>query len=235
MIDRRTLTKAGIASVLALQGSRRLTSAQDPEVALEYQGLLAFQNLPELPTAPAGECAIVMQASGGEKSAIVLYHNATEEVMAVNLVTATSDEDFEPGESNHGPHILQPGEYGIAAPTFAWRLDDDAVVTVEITVVPEAEVDPALVTLPITEVAFSKDGEMQEVRVKVQNRSEVTVGEGAGALGVFFTPEGEILDWFSSNTMGEIEAGDDNQFSQNSNTLLVSDSFMIVGAGRALG
>lgn len=242
MITRRLITRTGFAGLLAIGATRQLQSAaQTPTSGLEYQGVLAIQNLPELPKAPAGECAIVLQAHGADKAAAVVYHNASEESVCVNAITATATtatgaiaEDFNLEETVHAPHILQPGEYGIACPAFEWALDAEHVVTVELTLVPEAEADPALVSLPILEVEFATDGDMQEVRTHVENRSETNLAEGCGAIGIFFTPEGEILDWFASNFISDFEAGNDRHLSTNSNTLEISDSFMIAFGGRAI-
>lgn len=242
MITRRSLTRVGVAGIFASGAMQRIqAAAQTPAAGPQYQGILAIQNLPELPEAPVGECAIVLQAHGADKTAAVVYHNATQETVCVNSITATATdssgsiaEDFNPGETVHAPHLLKPGEYGIACPAFEWALDPENEVTVELTVVPESEADAALVSLPILGVEFAKDGEMQEVRTHIENRSGSILAEGCGAIGIFFTPDGEILDWFASNLIREFEAGDDRHLSTNSNTLEVSDSYMIAFGGRAV-
>lgn len=235
MLTRRSLTKSGFAGILAVGAFRPASfSAQTPSAGLQYQGTLGTQNLPELPTAPAGECAIVLQAHGGDKAVAVLYHNAADVPMCVNAVTATSSEEFVPEESVHAPHILQPGEYGIACPQFEWSLDEADEVSVQLTVVPAEEADPTLISLPISTIEFSLDGEMQEMRIDLPNRTEHTLAAGNGAIGIFFTPGGEILDWFSSTSMGEFEPGEDKIINASSNSLTVSDSFMIAFGGRAI-
>lgn len=239
MLTRRFLTTSSIAGLVALGSARPYALlAQTPVAGLEYQGVLAIQNLPELPTAPAGECAIVMQAVGIWKSVAAVYHNATDEVMAVNAVSATSTSKYGTEsmtvaeESNHGPHILQPGDYGIATPTFKMNLDDEDVVVFEIVAVPEAEGDPSVVSMPISSVAFSRQGDSQTVETDVTIRAEGVVAAGSGALAIFFTPDGEILDWFSTNSLLESDPGKESHGTFGSPGLKVSDSFMMVYGGR---
>lgn len=243
MISRRTFSISGIASIIAFGSSNsRSTFAQTPAPAegMEYQGVLLVQNLPTLPTAPAGECAVVLWASSNQDSVAIVYHNATDQVMAVNSVSGTATNQYGtesvsvPEMSNHGPHILQPGEYGIGTPTFDSRLDEDDTVTVEIVSVPESEADPAVVSLPITSFEIVENGDSTFVNTSVTNRTETTLAEGCGGLTIFLTPDGQILDWISSNSLREFEAGGEKTSESGAQGLKVSDSYMAVFGGRVM-
>lgn len=248
MLTRRTLVKSSIVGALAMGSSLRMTSAQTPvsatfEDGLEYQGALTYMNMPDLPTAPEGECAVVLQAvSEKAESVAMIYHNASDEVRCVNSVTATyipppgsKKVNFLPEETIHGPHILQPGDYGISCPAFRWYLEEDGEVEIELDVVPEAEVDPALVSLPIIAIGINKgegDLEMTNVSLRLLNQTEHYLAENNGWAGIFFSPDGEILGWRTSVSSFDFDPGAGRNSSSSSTSLRASDSFMFVAGGR---
>src|SRR5690554_5440128 len=93
MQSRRQWAKTGFADLVMLNESRSPAIARQ-EIAAEtvdltYQGMLATSNLPDLPKAAEGECAVVMQSTGRDSSAAAVFHNGTDDTVYVNGVSAT--------------------------------------------------------------------------------------------------------------------------------------------------
>lgn len=241
MQSRRSVMKLGIASLVTLSPLR--ANAQDVEVEtidLTYEGMLAVSNVPTLPTAPDGECAVVMQATGPDSSAAAVIHNGTSEDIWINSVSATGinesgEEDTSvPEESIHAPLTLAAGAYGIAAVEFPERYEEYSDVVFELDLVAEAEADPGLVNMPLTELQVSDDGTGGSLNLRTQNRSQNILAKGSGFVGIFFSEEGEIHDWFVSTTLTDTEPGEDRWITHVSSSLGITDSFIIGFTGRAI-
>lgn len=245
MHSRRTLAKRGLAGMLAVGTSQlRVAGTQAFEPDIDVQGLIAVSNLPELPTAPDGECAIVLQAtSDRNESVAVVYHNNSDEVLCVNSVTATYTPPegrrnviFDPDATVFAPHTLQPGEYGMSCPAFGWYLDPEGEVEVELEVVPESERDTTLVNLVVPAIGVSpaEGNQSPAVSATVVNFSGRKLAKGSGLAGIFFTPDGKILGWFTRTNEFDFDAGDRRYFGFGNTSLQVSDSFMVAYSGRAI-
>lgn len=250
MQSRRMFTKMGFTGLASLAAARSIPAAAqtpeaEPEITMDnmelaYQGKLAVSNLPDLPTAPAGECAIVMQAVDTHSSAIAIIHNGSDEIAYINDVTGTGvnpdgnlDESV-PAESIHAPRTIQPGEYGIATITFPefWQPYSDVVFELEL--VSEEELDPSVVTMPVTRLDLVNPRKYNSLNVYTQNRSQDTLAEGSGFAGVFFTPDAEIAYWFTSMVNTEIGPGERHSLSHASTSMVLTDSFMVGFSGKIL-
>ena len=248
MQSRRTLTKMGFASLITLVGSRATSiAAQTPEtftmdeMEFEYQGMLAVSNLPELPTAPDGECAVILQRTGDDSSILAIFHNASEETVHINRVsgTATNEQGHTDtsvqGQSLHAPRTLDPGDYGIAVLEFPERRQTYTDELIELEVVPKSELDPAMVTMPVTEVHLVNPRSGNSMNMQVQNRSQETLEEdSSGFVGTFFGPDGEPAYWFVSTFRTDTEPGEERWISHASTSMVLTDSFMIGFSGQVL-
>lgn len=247
MQSRRTLAKVGFAGLIALGGTRTpAVSAQTPEtptmdtIELTYQAMMATSNLPDLPMAPDGECAVVLQASGWDSSAAAVIHNASGETVYLGAVTATGVNESQeteasvPEENLFTPHVLKPGDYGVATFAFPQTRQEYTDVSVELELVTESEVDPAIVSMPVKQVQLVNPRSFNSMNLSTQNRSQDWLAAGSEFVGVFFTPEGEIADWFTSQILSDLEPGEQTSTSHGSSSIELTDSFMIGFNGRVL-
>lgn len=242
MFTRRTLTRMGITGLATLGTTRIATgSAQTPVVEspeLSYRGMLATSNLPELPTAPPGECAVVMHASGRDSSAAAVFHNGGDENVYVNAVTATginedgAEDSSVPEDSLHAPIVLKPGEHGVATVEFPELWQEYTDVAFELELVSESDVDPTLVNMPVMEVQLVNVDGAGSMNLNAQNRSQNILAEGSGFTGIFFDDDGEIADWFTVQFMTDLEPGERDWITHASTSLRMTYSFMVGFTGR---
>lgn len=247
MQSRRTVAKIGLSGLVALGSSRiPAISAQTPEtitmddMELSYQGMLATSQLPELPKAPDGECAVIMQDANSHSEAIAIIHNAMDETAFINTVSATGLnesgelDDAVPELSLHMPLELEPGDYGLAKVEFPEFFEEYTDITFELEIVSEAEFNPNQVTMPVTQVQLVNPRSGNSLNVAMQNRSQNTLAEDSGFIGVFFTPEGEMAYWFISTFISETDPGEEQWMSHSSTSMVLTESFMIGFSGLVL-
>lgn len=241
MFTRRLLTKAILASAALTGSARSHIFAETGPLDLEYQGPLAFSNPPELPTAPDGECSIVLEASKKYiNTAVAVYHNASDEAVSINAVSATATDEngeelgeLDPAATMYIPNILQPGEYGMAFAAFKRVFREDPVVATELEIGPASEADPAIVNLAVSNVELgTSDSGMNQVRAVIQQTSESLIEPGATFGIIFFTPEGEIQDWITTSTPAAFEPGETMDVAAATGLLSYSESVMAGFTGR---
>lgn len=235
MISRRSMTKSGVVGLFALGGGRSLVvAAQSSDPALEYTGTVAHQNLPELPKAPDGETAIVLQSIISDELVAIVYHNATDTAVDVTKITGSAADatwveiaEVDQGESAIGPATIEPGQYGFAVLGFDNRLPADAAVVPNLF----EEQNPALVDIEILEASTSEVDAVPHAHTLVKNPHDFEV-EDVDIAGIFFSPEGEIVGGFNTRVRFDLEAGDTFPQTRGSNDLVISDSFAFVSTGR---
>lgn len=243
MQTRRTTLKKGLASLIALGGLRSSASlAQEitmTPMELNYEGMLAVGELPELPIAPEGEVAVVAQSIGTRSQTAAVFHNATDEPVFINGVIGTGMnedgvvEDSVPDETLFAPIVLEPGKHGIAVVTFPAFFNEYTDVTIELDLAAaESDLDPSVVNMPVVYAEYTDEG--NSINMQVQNRSQETLAEGSGFIAVYFTETGEIDDWIHSAFMSEIDPGEQKWMSHSSTGLTFSDRFMMGFMGRVL-
>ena len=242
MQSRRQWAKTGFAGLVMLNESRSPAIARQEITAetvdLTYQGMLATSNLPDLPKAAEGECAVVLQSTGRASSAAAVFHNRTDDTVYINGVSATGinedggEDPSVPEESLHAPLVLEPGDYGIATVNFpeSWQKYSD--VSIELDLRSEPEPDAPLVSMPVTEVQLVDAGTGGSLNLRTQNRSQDFLAEGSGFVGIFFTPDGQIQDWFTAQFRTQLEPGESKWITHVSSSLTITDSFLIGFTGR---
>lgn len=230
MINRRTLTTSGFAALLTLPMARTFVYAgQSTEAASPFSAAVLQQNLPELPAAPEGELAVVMQSLSNGAFVSAIYHNATDAAVRVTEVSAAAADAAgnDVDETSYGPINLESGQYGIAV----FEFDDDLADGTEVEVTLSTEDDADLVDINVTQAEAAEAAGVMNFTMRVENPHDFDVDDVVIAA-IFFTPEGEILNALATGARMGLEAGDSWNQTFGQPGLKVSDSFVVAASGK---
>lgn len=230
MINRRTLTTSGFAALLTLPMARTFVNAgQSTEAASPFSAAVLQQNLPELPAAPEGELAVVMQSLSNGAFVSAIYHNATDAAVRVTEVSAAAADAAgnDVDETSYGPINLESGQYGIAV----FEFDDDLADGTEVEVTLSTEDDADLVDINVTQAEAAEAAGVMNFTMRVENPHDFDVDDVVIAA-IFFTPEGEILNALATGARLGLEAGDSWNQTFGQPGLEVSDSFVVAASGK---